>query len=121
MTTHDNLDAIGARVYGHESTAETDQHGGRIYGHNDDMSTRGARIYSGLGERGAVSHERPSDEHTTAVVGSSSSDSDDLDRIGARIAHGGGSAGSVSAENIYSGGAYSHYDASVYKDGQPRH
>ena len=121
MTTHDNLDAIGARVYGHESTAEADQHGGRIYGHNDDMSTRGARIYSGLGERGAVSHERPSDEHTTAVVGSSSSDSDDLDRIGARIAHGGGSAGSVSAENIYSGGAYSHYDASVYKDGQPRH
>ncbi len=121
MTTHENLDAIGARVYGHESPAEADQHGGRIYGHNDDMSTRGARIYSGLGERGAVSHERLSDEDTTAVVGSSSSDSADLDRIGARIAHGGGSAGSVSAENIYSGGAYSHYDASVYKDGRPRH
>lgn len=101
MTTNDNLDRLGARIYGHDATAEADTRGGRVYGHSDDMDNRGARVY-GLGDRGAVSHEQATADDTpkperwrldevrpATAVGSH----DDLDTIGARIEarhHGGG-------------------------------
>lgn len=102
MTTNDNLDQLGARIYGHGHAAEADTRGGRVYGRNDDMDARGARVY-GLGDRGAVSHEQAAADADTATperwrlnevrpataVGSL----DDLDAIGTRIEarhHGGG-------------------------------
>ncbi|CAB0693890.1 hypothetical protein [Corynebacterium diphtheriae] len=95
MTTNDNLDRLGARIYGAESTAEADKRGGRVYGHNNDTDALGARIY-GLGDRGAVSHERPTPEHTTAEVPRNG----DLDAIGARIeARHNGHPGTVTADN----------------------
>ena len=42
MTTGDNLDRLGARIYRHDATTEADTRGGRVYGHNDDMDARGA-------------------------------------------------------------------------------
>ncbi|MCT1584665.1 hypothetical protein, partial [Corynebacterium sanguinis] len=93
MTTGDNLDRLGARIYGHDATTKADTRGGRVYGHNDDMDARGARVY-GLGDRGAVSHEQhTADDMATperwrldevrpaTAVGSY----DTLDAIGARI------------------------------------
>lgn len=112
MTTNDNLDQLGARIYGHDHAAETDTRGGRVYGRNDDMDARGARVY-GLGDRGAVSHEQAAADDTPAperwrlnevrpatAVGSL----DDLDAIGARIEarhHGGGV---VTADNRHGRG-----------------
>lgn len=93
MTTGDNLDRLGARIYGHDATTEADTRGGRVYGHNDDMDARGARVY-GLGDRGAVSHEQATaDDSVTPerwrldeVRPVTEVDShDDLDAIGARI------------------------------------
>ena len=107
MTTGDNLDRLGARVYGHDHAIEADTRGGRVYGHSDDMDARGARVY-GLGDRGAVSHEqadaadKPTPERwrldevrPATAVGSY----DDLDAIGARIEarHNGG--GVVTVDN----------------------
>ncbi|CAB0526001.1 hypothetical protein FRC0485_02328 [Corynebacterium diphtheriae] len=80
MTTNDNLDRLGARIYGAESTAEADKRGGRVYG---------------LGDRGAVSHEQPTPEHTTAEVPRN----DDLDAIGARIEARHYGRGSVTVDN----------------------
>lgn len=93
MTTGDNLDRLGARIYGHDHATEADTRGGRVYGRSDDMDDRGARVY-GLGDRGAVSHEQHTADDTATperwrldevrpatAVGSY----DDLDAIGARI------------------------------------
>ena len=49
-------DRLGARIYGHDATAEADTRGGRVYGHRNDMDARGSRVY-GLVNRSAVSHE----------------------------------------------------------------
>lgn len=94
MTTNDNLDRLGARIYGHDATTEADTRGGRVYGHNDDTDALGARVY-GLGDRGAVSHEQPTPEHTTAEVPRN----DDLDAIGARIEARHYGRGSVTVDN----------------------
>lgn len=114
MTTSNNLDQLGARIYGHDATAEADTRGGRVYGRNDDMDALGARVY-GLGDRGAVSHQQDTDDDTptperwrldevrkvatvrpaTAAVGSL----DDLDAIGARIEARRHSGGVVTADN----------------------
>ena len=93
MTTGDNLDQLGARVYGHHTTGEADTRGGHVYGHSGDMDARGARVY-GLGDRGAVSHEqttadaaatperwRLNEVRPATAVGSY----DTLDAIGERI------------------------------------
>ena len=107
MTTGDNLDRLGARIYGHDATTEADTRGGRVYGHNDDMDARSARVY-GLGDRGAVSHEQATaDDSATPerwrldeVRPVTEADShDDLDAVGARIEarHNGG--GVVTVDN----------------------
>lgn len=106
MTTNDNLDQLGARIYGYGHAAEADTRGGRVYGRNDDMDARGARVY-GLGDRGAVSHEQAAADTATperwrlnevrpaTAVGSL----DDLDAIGARIEARRHSGGVVTADN----------------------
>lgn len=112
MTTNDNLDQLGARIYGHDHAAETDTRGGRVYGRNDDMDARGARVY-GLSDRGAVSHEQATTDvaatperwrldevRPATAVGSH----DTLDAIGARIdaRHRGG--GTVTVDNRHGRG-----------------
>ncbi|MDK8505176.1 hypothetical protein [Corynebacterium accolens] len=112
MTTGDNLDRLGARVYGHDATTEADTRGGRVYGHSDDMDARGARVY-GLGDRGAVSHEQHTADDTATperwrldevrpvtAVGSH----DDLDAIGARIETRHHSGGVVAVDNRHGRG-----------------
>lgn len=114
MTTNNNLDQLGARIYGRDEATEADTRGGRVYGRNDDMDAIGARVY-GLGDRGAVSHQQDTDDDTptperwrldevrkvaavrpaTAAVGSL----DDLDAIGARIEARRHSGGVVTADN----------------------
>lgn len=107
MTTNDNLDRLGARIYGYDATTEADTRGGRVYGHNDDMDTRGARVY-GLGDHGAVSHQQATPDDTptperwrldevrpVAAVGSN----DTLDSIGARIDARHHSGGVVTVDN----------------------
>lgn len=112
MTTGDNLDQLGARIYGHDATTEADTRGGRVYGHNDDMDARGARVY-GLGDRGAVSHEQHTADETptperwrldevrpATAVGSH----DTLDAIGARMAARHHSGGVVTVDNRHGRG-----------------
>lgn len=108
MTTNNNLDQLGARVYGRDEAAEADARGARVYGRNDDLDALGARVY-GLGDRGAVSHEQATADDDTATperwrldevrkvadVGSY----DDLDAIGARMAARHHSGGVVTVDN----------------------
>lgn len=108
MTTNNNLDQLGARIYGRDDAAEADARGARVYGRNDDLDAIGARVY-GLGDRGAVSYEQAADDDTAteaerwrlnevrqvAAVGSY----DDLDAIGARIAARHHTGGVVTADN----------------------
>ena len=107
MTTNDNLDHLGARIYGRDTAGEADNRGGRVYGHNDDMDDLGARVY-GTGDRGAVSHEQAAEVDTAtperwrlnevrqvAAVASY----DDLDAIGARMSARHHSGGVVTADN----------------------
>ncbi|MBY0795007.1 hypothetical protein [Corynebacterium parakroppenstedtii] len=112
MTTNDNLDRLGARIYGHDAAGEADTRGGRAYGHNDDMDAQGARVY-GLGDRGAVSHEQattddaatPERWHLNEVRPVAAVDSHDtLDAIRARIdaRHNGG--GVVTVDNRHGRG-----------------
>ena len=68
MTTNDNIDHLGARIYGRDTAGEADNRGGRVYGHNDDMDDLGARVY-GLGDRGAVSHQQATVDDTTPSGG----------------------------------------------------
>ena len=44
MTTNDNLDHRGARIYGRDTAGEADNRGGRVYGHNDVMDDLGAVV-----------------------------------------------------------------------------
>ena len=91
MTTNNNLDQLGARVYGRGTSL--DQLGARVYG---------------LGDRGAVSYEQATDNDTATperwrlnevrqvtAVGSY----DDLDAIGARVAARHHTGGVVTADN----------------------
>ena len=99
MTTNDNLDHLGARIYGRDTAGEADNRGGRVYGHNDDMDDLGARVY-GLGDRGVVSHQQATVDDTTTerwehnkVRHDDVPQNDDLDAIGARMSarhHAGG-------------------------------
>lgn len=107
MTTNNNLDQLGARVYGRDDAAEANTRGARVYGHSDEMDALGARVY-GRGDRGAVSHEQAAEADTTtperwrlnevrqvAAVASH----DDLDVIGARMAARHRTGGVVTADN----------------------
>lgn len=112
MTTN-NLDRLGAHIYGHDAT-EANTRGGRVYGHNDEMDALGARVY-GLGDRGAVSHEQtdaadtPTPERwrlnevrpATAVY---STGNDTLDAIGARMAARHHAGGVVTVDNRHGRG-----------------
>lgn len=106
MTTNDNLDHLGARIYGRDTAGEADNRGGRVYGHNDVMDDLGARVY-GLGDRGVVSHQQATVDDTTTerwghdkVRHDDVSHNDDLDAIGARIeARRNGRSGVVAADN----------------------
>ena len=106
MTTNDNIDHLGARIYGRDTAGEADNRGGRVYGHNDDMDDLGARVY-GLGDRGAVSHQQATVDDTTTerwghdkVRHDDVPHNDDLDAIGARIeASRNGRSGVVAADN----------------------
>ena len=106
MTTNDNLDHLGARIYGRDTAGEADNRGGRVYGHNDVMDDLGARVY-GLGDRGAVSHQQATVDDTTTerwghdkVRHDGVPHNDDLDAIGARIeARRNGRSGVVAADN----------------------
>ena len=99
-TNNNNLDRLGARIYGRDDATEADTRGGRVYGRGTSLDRLGARVY-GLGDRGAVSYEQATDNDTAtadddtatperwrlnevrkvADVGSY----DDLDAIGERI------------------------------------
>ena len=98
MTTHDSLESIGARVYGADTTADTNERGAHVYGHSSAIDALGARVY-GLGDRGAVSHEQPEpvETHTVAEAPRDT----DLDRIGARIEARRSGYSSVTAVNSY--------------------
>ena len=107
MTTSNNLDQLGARIYGRDEAAEADIRGARVYGHSDEMDALGARVY-GTGDRGAVSHEQAAEADTatperwrldevrpaTAVASY-----DDLDAIGAHMAARHHAGGVVTADN----------------------
>jgi len=107
MTTNNNLDQLGARVYGRDDAAEANARGARVYGHSDEMDALGARVY-GTGDRGAASHEQAAEADTatperwrlnevrqvTAVASH-----DDLDVIGARMAARHRTGGVVTADN----------------------
>lgn len=114
MTTNNNLDELGARIYGRDEAAEADTRGARVYGRGTSLDQLGARVY-GLGDRGAVSYEQATDNDTAtadddtatperwrlnevrkvADVGSY----DDLDAIGARVAARHHTGGVVTADN----------------------
>ena len=109
MTTNNNLDQLGARVYGRDDAAEANTRGARVYGHSDEMDALGARVY-GTGDRGAVSHEQATADDTATptperwrlneVRQVAAVDSyDDLDAIGARMATRHHSGGVVTADN----------------------
>lgn len=103
MTTNNDLDRLGARIYGYDA-AEADTRGARIYGRGDEMDALGARVY-GQGDRGAVNHEQDDaadtptperwrlDEVRPASAVYATGNDDDLDAIGARMSarhHAGG-------------------------------
>ncbi|MGP5620008.1 hypothetical protein [Corynebacterium casei] len=114
MTTNDNLDHLGARIYGRDTAGEADNRGGRVYGHNDVMDDLGARVY-GTGDRGAVSHEQAAEADTatperwrlnevrpaTAVY---STGNDNLDAIGARMSARHHAGGVVTVDNRHGRG-----------------
>lgn len=112
MTTN-NLDRLGARIYGHDATTETDTRGARVYGHSDDMDALGARVY-GTGDRGAVSHEQADAEADTPTPErwrlnevrqvTAVASYDDLDAIGARMAARHHSGGVVTVDNRHGRG-----------------
>lgn len=112
MTANDNLDQLGARIYGHDATTEANTRGARVYGHSDDMDALGARVY-GLGDRGAVSHEQttadaaatPERWRLDEVRPVAAVDSyDDLDAIGARMAARHHTGGVVTVDNRHGRG-----------------
>ena len=108
MTTNNNLDQLGARVYGRDDAAEANTRGARVYGRGTSLDQLGARVY-GTGDRGAVSHEQPTDEADTATPERWRLDEvrqvtavasyDDLDAIGARMSARHHSGGVVTADN----------------------
>ena len=107
MTTNNNLDQLGARIYGRDDATEANTRGARVYGRGTSLDQLGARVY-GTGDRGAVSHEQAAEADTatperwrldevrpaTAVASH-----DDLDAIGARMAARHHSGGVVTADN----------------------
>ena len=107
MTTNNNLDQLGARIYGRDDATEANTRGARVFGHSDEMDALGARVY-GRGDRGAVSHEQAAEADTatpdrwrlnevrpaTAVAAY-----DDLDVIGARMPARHHSGGVVTVDN----------------------
>lgn len=108
MTTNNNLDQLGARIYGRDDAAEADTRGARVFGHSDEMDALGARVY-GRGDRGAVSHEQATADDDTATPerwrldevrpATAVASYDDLDAIGARMAARHHSGGVVTADN----------------------
>ena len=108
MTTNNNLDQLGARVYGRDDDAEANTRGARVYGHSDEMDALGARVY-GPGNRGAVSHEQATEADDTATPErwrlnevrqvTAVASHDDLDAIGARMAARHHTGGVVTADN----------------------
>lgn len=40
MTTNNNLDQLGARIYGRDDAAEANTRGARVYGHSDDVDAQ---------------------------------------------------------------------------------
>lgn len=107
MTTNNNLDQLGARVYGRDDAAEADTRGARVYGRGTSLDQLGARVY-GTGDRGAVSHEQAAEADTAAPERwrlnevrqvAAVASYDDLDAIGARMAARHHSGGVVTADN----------------------
>lgn len=108
MATNNDLDRLGARIYGHD-TAEADAPGKRVFGHSDELDALGARVY-GRGDRGAESHvqadaaDMPTPERwrlnearpATAVY---STGNDEPDAIGARMSTRHHAGGAVTVDN----------------------
>lgn len=108
MTTNNNLDQLGARVYGRDDAAEANTRGARVYGRGTSLDQLGARVY-GTGDRGAVSHEQATADDDTATPErwrlnevrqvAAVASYDDLDAIGARMAARHHTGGVVTADN----------------------
>lgn len=75
MTTKDELDQIGARVYGLDNAGEANPIGARVYGYSEESNALGARVYGqsdeldtlgarvyGHSDHGTVSYEQPTDD-----------------------------------------------------------
>ena len=118
MTSHDEFDRIGARMYG-----DTDnERGARVYGLNRDTDSIGDRIYNG-GAAGAATSYQQERQGSTRYEPMPDSvvprrNGVDYDTMGKQI-YGEISSGAVSvqtSENIYGDAQYS----SAYKNGRPR-
>lgn len=111
---NNDLGRLGARIYGRDDATEADTRGGRVYGRNDDMDAIGARVYGfgdrgavshqqdtddvyayDTDNVAAPDRWRLDEVRKVADVGSY----DDLDAIGARIEARHHSGGVVTADN----------------------